>query len=264
MITVGPMKAAWRRALMFPAVCIPVAMAGQATSVSAPSAVRTEHAVSQTVHPPMLKAALEGSSATVARHTAKARVAYQPARIIALTFDDGPGVYTPKILAILKARRVKATFFVVGRQVRAYPSGTRALAGAGMSVQNHTWNHPSLAWARPSAIWSEITTTDERIRALTGVRPTCVRPPGGAYDSAVITVAARGRHRVVNWSNDPGDWKKPGVASIRSWVLNHAANNGIVLLHDGGGNRSQTVTALPGIIDGLRARGYSFVTLCQR
>ena len=83
----------------------------------------------------MLKAVLEGTYATVAHRTSTARVAYQPAKIIALTFDDGPGVYTPKILAILKAKGVKATFFAIGRQVPAYPSITRALASAGMSVQ---------------------------------------------------------------------------------------------------------------------------------
>jgi peptidoglycan/xylan/chitin deacetylase (PgdA/CDA1 family) len=212
----------------------------------------------------MLKAALEGSYATVARRTATTRLAYQPARVIALTFDDGPGPYTPKILAILKAKRIKATFFVIGRQVPAYRSTIRALAGAGMSVQNHTWSHLNLAYARSATIGSEITRTDNAIKAVTGVRPSCVRPPGGAYDAAVITVAAQGRHRVVNWSNDPQDWKRPGVASIRTSVLNHAANNRIVLMHDGGANRSQTVEALPGIIEGLRARGYSFVTLCQR
>ena len=98
---------------------------------------------------------------------------------------------------------------------------------------------------------------------MTGVRPTCVRPPGGVYDAAVITLAAQGRHRVVNWSIDPRDWSMPGAAAIRSRVLNYAANNGIVIMHDGGGNRSQPVTALPEIINGLRAEGYWFVTLCQ-
>jgi peptidoglycan-N-acetylglucosamine deacetylase len=91
-----------------------------------------------------------------------------------------------------------------------------------------------------------------------------LRPPGGVYDAVVITLAAKGRHRVVNWSIDPRDWSRPGTAAIRSRVLDHAANNGIVIIRDGGGNRSQTVAALPGIIDGLRAKGYSFVTLCQR
>jgi peptidoglycan/xylan/chitin deacetylase (PgdA/CDA1 family) len=286
-MAVGPMKPFRRQALAFLIACFPVALvlpvavcgpapasapgqptlpkgAGEPTSVSALSAVSLEPVVSATVHPPMLRAALEGSYATVARHTSTARVAYQPRKIIALTFDDGPGAYTPTILTILKAKGVKATFFVIGRQVPRYPSSIRALASAGMSVQSHTWNHPNLARARNSIIRSEISRTDNVIKAVTGVRPKCVRPPGGAYDSAVISVAAWGQHRVVNWSNDPGDWRRPGVASIRSSVLRHAANNGIVLLHDGGGNRLQTVRALPGIIDGLRARGFSFVTLCQR
>ena len=275
------------RALVSCAACIPAALApplavggpapawapGRAdslsqarhtTSVSALSAGSTELVVSRAAYPPMLKAALEGSYATVARHTSKARVSHQPARIIALTFDDGPGVYTPRLLAILKAKRVKATFFVIGRQVPGYRATVRALAAAGMSVQNHTWNHVNLARAGAATVRSEISRTDSAIKAVTGVRPTCVRPPGGAYDSAVITIAARGGHRVVNWSIDPGDWRRPGSAAIRSSVLSHAANNRIVLMHDGGGNRGQTVAALPGIINGLRARGYSFVTLCQR
>jgi peptidoglycan-N-acetylglucosamine deacetylase len=287
LIAVGPVKSILRRALMSLAACVPAALvmllavcapapprvpgqvdspkrADEATIVPALSAGRIELVVSRAVHPPMLKAALEGTYVTVARRTSTARVAYQPAKIIALTFDDGPGVYTPKILAILKAKGVKATFFVIGRQVPGRWSITRGLARAGMSVQNHTWNHPNLTRAPTATIRSEISRTDNLIKAVTGVRPTCVRPPGGAYDATAITVAAQGRHRLVNWSIDPRDWSRPGAGAIRSRVLNHAANNGIVILHDGGGNRSQTVAALPGIITGLRARGYSFVTVCQR
>jgi len=234
------------------------------TSASAPSAGRAGLVVSRAAQPPMLKAALEGSYATVARHTSRARVSHEPARIIALTFDDGPGVYTSRILAILKAKGVRATFFVIGRQVHGYRVAVRALAAAGMSVQNHTWNHVNLARAGAATVRSEISRTDSAVKAVTGVRPTCVRPPGGSYDSAVITIAARGGHRVVNWSIDPQDWRRPGSATIRSSVLSHAANNRIVIMHDGGGNRRQTVAALPGVINGLRARGYSFVTLCQR
>src|SRR5450631_537240 len=155
------------RALMSFAACLPVVLvmplavsapapawapgqvgsptrAGDATSVSALSAGRTEFVVSRAVHPPMLKAALEGGYSIVAQRTSAARAAYQPAKIIALTFDDGPGRYTPQILSILKAKGVKATFFAIGRQVPAYQSITRALARAGMSVQNHTWDHPNL------------------------------------------------------------------------------------------------------------------------
>ena len=258
-----------------PAVCGPArsGVPGRADSpsqalgtagVSALIAGCPELVVPRAANPPMLKAAVEGSHARLARHTPKARVCREPARIIALTIDDGPGVYTSWILAIVKAKGVRATFFVIGGHVHGHHATVRALAAADMSVRNHTGDHVNLARAGAATARSEISRTDSAIKAVTGVRPTCVSPRVGSHDCVVMSIAARGGHRVVSWSIDPEDGRGPGSAIIRSSVLRHAANNRIVIMHDGGGNRGQTVAALPGVINGLRARGYSFVTLCQR
>jgi len=168
------MRSARRRASVLAAAVVPVALVLPTTVCGSAPARAT---ASQAAHPPMLKAALEGTYATVARSTSRARVANQPARIVALTFDDGPGRYTPRVLAILKAKGVKATFFVVGGQVRVHPRMTRALARAGMSVQNHTWNHPNLARAGSATILSEIARTDRVIMGQPVCDPPAYVPP---------------------------------------------------------------------------------------
>jgi peptidoglycan/xylan/chitin deacetylase (PgdA/CDA1 family) len=182
---------------------------------------------------------------------------------VALTFDDGPSPYTSGILAALTQRGVPATFFVVGYEAAASPDLVRAEVNAGMSVEDHTWDHADLTRLNPAGIDSELQSTADAIQAASGRRPTCFRPPYGATNNTVIGAAARLGLTQVLWNVDPSDYTRPGAATIAARVLAAANGSGLVVgMHDGGGDRSQTIAALPAIIDGLAARGYSFVRLC--
>ena len=183
-------------------------------------------------------------------------------RVVALTFDDGPGPYTPAVLSTLERYRVPATFFEIGRNVAQYPQYTRQLAAAGYGVQNHTWSHPDLATLPVSQYPYQIDQTQNEIRSLTGRTPSCVRPPYNDWNSTVLSQIAQRGLTTMSYSVDPKDWTLPGTQTIVSRVVSAAFPGAVVDLHDAGGNRQETVDALPGIITGLRARGYSFVGIC--
>ncbi|MER7773300.1 polysaccharide deacetylase family protein [Kitasatospora sp. NPDC096140] len=184
-------------------------------------------------------------------------------KVVYLTFDDGPSsAYTPKVLATLARYGVRATFFEIGQNVAAHPALTAEVARQGHSVQNHSWSHPDLRRLSGSALDSQVSATDRAIRARTGRTPTCLRPPYGALNATVRSHAAALGKQVVLWSVDPADWSRPGAAAIRSRVLDSVRPGSVILLHDGGGDRSQTVAALPAVISTLKARGYGFATLC--
>lgn len=183
---------------------------------------------------------------------------------VALTFDDGPNpVYTPQVLAILKKYHVKATFFDIGRLVKAYPELTREEVTDGHIVGNHSWTHPDLSTLTPNAIKAQLQQTSDKIEQVTGVRPTFMRPPYGNISPRVLTVINDLALTIVFWSDEARDWTLPGSSLIVARVLNLDSNGAIILLHDGGGNRMQTVMALPSIIEQLHARGYTFVTMDQ-
>ncbi|MFD4656019.1 polysaccharide deacetylase family protein [Kitasatospora sp. NPDC058444] len=185
------------------------------------------------------------------------------AKVVYLTFDDGPSpAYTPKVLATLSRYGVRATFFEIGQNVAAHPSVTAQVAKQGHSVQNHSWSHPDLRRLSAAALNAQLADTDKAIRAQTGRTPNCLRPPYGAVNSTVRSKAATLGKQVVLWSVDPADWSRPGTAAISSRVLNNVRPGSVILLHDGGGDRSQTVAALPTIISTLKSRGYGFATLC--
>jgi peptidoglycan/xylan/chitin deacetylase (PgdA/CDA1 family) len=185
-----------------------------------------------------------------------------PTKYVVLTFDDGPdAVYTPKVLDILAKYDAKATFFEVGQNVRKHPELTKRIHQAGHSVQNHTWTHADLRHLGAAAFRQQIMSTDEVIRAQTGSTPACLRPPYGAVSAAVRQRAkALGKDLVV-WTVDSRDWTKPGVAAIEQRVLKNVHSGSVILMHDGGGNRAQTVAALPVILQALKAQGYGFRTL---
>jgi peptidoglycan-N-acetylglucosamine deacetylase len=183
---------------------------------------------------------------------------------IALTFDDGPSLYyTPQILAILKQYEVKATFFCIGRQVASYPDLVRQEYNDGNLVGNHSWSHPNLALLSSSEIVAQINLTADAIQQATGVRPTFFRPPYGVVNTRVLVKANLLGLTTIIWNDEARDWSTPGTGVIISRILNLAGDGAIILLHDGGGNRSQTIAALPTIIQTLRLRGFKFVTLQQ-
>ena len=183
---------------------------------------------------------------------------------IALTFDDGPSpYYTPQVLAILQQYKVKATFFCIGRQVARYPDLVRQEFNDGNLVGNHTWSHPNLALLSSSDILTQINLTADAIQQATGVRPTLFRPPYGVVNTRVLAKANLLGLTTIIWNDEARDWSTPGTGVIISRILNLAGDGAIILLHDGGGNRSQTIAALPTIIQTLRLRGFKFVTLQQ-
>ena len=197
---------------------------------------------------------LSGRVVPVAFHPAGGKPGPLP---VALTFDDGPWPRTTEqILAILIRRQAPATFFVVGRQVERYPDLVRQELAAGMAVGNHSWSHPQPFDRLPMVrIRDEITHGRRTLEPL-GVRPVGFRPPGGAASATVLAAAQGLGERTVLWSVDPADWH-PGVTAdqLVQRVLAAVRPGAIVLLHDGGGDRSATVAALPAIIDGLRRLG---------
>jgi peptidoglycan/xylan/chitin deacetylase (PgdA/CDA1 family) len=182
---------------------------------------------------------------------------------VALTFDDGPWPdSTSKVLAVLAKAHVKATFFLVGKQVRRYPGLARDELEGGMKIGSHSFSHPQPFGALPPAtIKWEI---DQGLATLSelGVHTKLFRPPGGAIPPAVLKAAKAKGLRTVIWTVDPTDWR-PGTSAdqIVDRVLHQVKPGSIVLLHDGGGDRSATVEALPRIIDGLKKRKLAFETL---
>ncbi|WP_350274166.1 polysaccharide deacetylase family protein [Kribbella sp. HUAS MG21] len=185
-----------------------------------------------------------------------------PSKYVVLTFDDGPDPeYTPKVLDILAKYDAKATFFEIGQNVRKHPALTKRIHAAGHSVQNHTWTHADLRTLSATAFRQQLASTDEAIRAQTGSTPACLRPPYGGVNATVRQRArALGKDLVV-WTVDSRDWTKPGTTAIVQRVLKNVHNGSVILMHDGGGNRTQTVAALPAILQALKAQGYGFRTL---
>lgn len=180
---------------------------------------------------------------------------------VLLSFDDGPEPrWTPQVLEILKAKDVKAVFCLVGLQMARYPDLVKRIHAEGHTLCDHTMTHDMGLNRRPNArVTFEIETPFNMIKELTGVAPKFYRGAGGTLSPFIISEAHRLGMRVLNWSVDPGDYHKPGAEKIQDRVVANMKQGGVALLHDGGGDRSQTVTQLPGLIDRLRAEGYSLV-----
>ena len=183
-------------------------------------------------------------------------------KVIALTFDDGPGPSTPQVISVLEQYHVPATFFEIGENVAQYPQYTTMVATAGYPVEDHTWNHPDLTTIPLSQFPYQIDQTQNEIRSLTGRTPTCVRPPYDSWNAPVLNQIAQRGLTTMSYSIDPRDWSLPGVGTIIGRVVGAAFPGAVVDMHDGGGSRAQTVAALPQIITQLQAKGYTFVSIC--
>ncbi|WP_354700746.1 hypothetical protein DSM112329_01033 [Paraconexibacter sp. AEG42_29] len=182
-------------------------------------------------------------------------------RRIALTFDDGPSPYTPKILDILRKERVPATFFVQGDHVAGSEAVLRRMLAEGHMIGSHSFTHPYLTRSTTD-IGREIRMTQDVIKAATGgFVPCLLRPPFGAVNQRVIDELKAQRLANIIWTVNPADYRNPGSAAIKRTILAGTAPGAIIIDHDGGGNRSQTVKAMPGVIKALKARGYRFVTV---
>jgi cellulose synthase/poly-beta-1,6-N-acetylglucosamine synthase-like glycosyltransferase/peptidoglycan/xylan/chitin deacetylase (PgdA/CDA1 family) len=188
---------------------------------------------------------------------------------VALTFDDGPDPeWTPKILDILKKANAKAAFFVVGVNAEKYPALVRRIVNEGHEIGNHTYYHPNLALAWPEHVRLELNATQLLIETITGRATTLFRPPYAAdtqpsqmSELMPLQVAQELSYLVVLENIDPQDWAKPGADIILQRVKQQRRDGSIILLHDAGGDRSQTVEALPRILDWLHTRGDTIVPL---
>ncbi len=178
-------------------------------------------------------------------------------RIVALTFDDGPSTYTPSFLRVLRDKHVHGTFFEIGQEMAGREATMRKILAGGDEIGNHTMHHGFYPG------YADLAATSARIEALTHFKPCLFRPPGGGVNSAVVAAAGQAGMRTINWDVDPTDWATPGTSAIYSRIVGAARPGSIILMHDGGGNRSETLAALPSIIDTLRARGYDFETVTQ-
>jgi len=212
-----------------------------------------------TLHPPRLVGCTDAGPAYVTSGPATGRE-------IALTFDDGPWYQTPQFLSLLEHEDVPATFFEIGEQIGEYGQGgaiERRMLADGDMIGDHTWSHIDVAAAGAIA-QSQIEDAAAAVRSATdGFEPCLFRAPDGAVSPALISQARSLGFTTIQWSIDPRDWARPGVGAIEADVLDNAQPGGIVEMHDGGGDRSETLAALPDIITTLRARGYRFVTVTQ-
>ena len=230
------------------------------------SAARTPRAGANAIVP---ASAAAGSAATRVGDPVKSVLAYTPfvtagagsGRELALTFDDGPGPYTPEVLAVLERERVQATFFAIGKMERYFSASTQRELGDGDVVGDHTESHLALATLSAREQREQLFEGIARIELAGGPRPELFRPPYGSFNATTLRELHTLGLLMVLWSVDTRDYLAPGVPAIVESALAGARPGAIILMHDGGGDRSQTITALPTIIHDLRARGYTLVTV---
>ena len=179
---------------------------------------------------------------------------------LALTFDDGPhGSLTPRLLDTLAQRQVKATFYVIGRNVEAHPEIARRIVEEGHEIANHTWSHPALSGLSAARVAEELRRTHQIVLETTGYRMTNLRPPYGAYNERVREVAFNGHgYDTIMWSVDPLDWKFRNSARVSRELISGAAPGAVLLCHD---IHPTTVAAIPPVLDDLLARQFQFVTI---
>jgi len=181
-------------------------------------------------------------------------------REVAIGFDDGPARDTPAFVRMLEASHARATFFMIGRQLSAaYRDTLVRELGDGDALGDHTFSHPDLTRSGDAA--AQLREPIGAIRALTGYTPCVFRPPYGAYDASVLRTARSLGLATVLWNVDPSDWAQPGTRAIERRVLAQVRPGSIIISHDGGGRRAETLAAYPSIIAALRARGYRIVTV---
>jgi peptidoglycan/xylan/chitin deacetylase (PgdA/CDA1 family) len=180
---------------------------------------------------------------------------------VALTFDDGPGPYTQQLVGVLNKYGVHATFFAIGEEERYFSPGTSLELRSGDVVGDHTETHPMLASMSEHEQYEELFEQIARIELLGGPRPRLFRPPYGSFDATTFKLLHKLRLLMVLWSTDTDDYTIPGVQAIVQSALAGAHPGAIILMHDAGGNRTETIAALPAIIAGLRRKGLHPVTV---
>jgi peptidoglycan/xylan/chitin deacetylase (PgdA/CDA1 family) len=182
-------------------------------------------------------------------------------KCVALTFDDGPGPYTDRLLQILKDNDAKATFFEIGNKVAANPAGAKRVADAGMELGSHTWEHPNMTTIPPEDIAAQFSRANDAITAATGRTPTLYRPAGGLSDDVVRQTAGRFGLAEILWDVIPFDWANDSnTAATRSMLMTYVKPGSVVLFHD---TYSSTVDLVYQFIPVLKANGYHLVTVSE-
>jgi peptidoglycan/xylan/chitin deacetylase (PgdA/CDA1 family) len=179
---------------------------------------------------------------------------------IALTFDDGPSAkLTSKLLDLLGAHHIKATFFVIGQNVADHPEIVARAAREGHEIGNHSWSHPAFAKMSDEAVRRELQKTDDAIHSATGNRPTLLRPPYGSITARQKKwINQEFGYKIIMWDVDPFDWKRPGPVAVTNRIVRNTRAGSIVLSHD---IHPGTIEAMPAAIDQLEAKGFKFVTV---
>jgi len=181
---------------------------------------------------------------------------------VAMTFDDGPhGANTPRLLDMLKQRKIHATFFVVGQCVAEFPDIVKRIVAEGHEVANHSWSHPQLSSMSESGVRDQLQKTHDAIIAACGVTPKTLRPPYGAF-TARQRAWAHGEwgYQCILWDVDPLDWKVRNAEHVKNEILKQTVPGSIILAHD---IHKSTIDAMPETLDGLLAKGFKFVTVSE-
>jgi peptidoglycan/xylan/chitin deacetylase (PgdA/CDA1 family) len=233
-----------------------------------PAALSKQHDVTTRLLTPAERAA---TTVKAEENAVNSVLAYTPAvtsggshgNELALTFDDGPGPYTQQLVATLDRLHVHATFFAIGDQEQYFSAGTIAEIKSGDVVGDHTETHPMMASLSPHEQYEELFDQMAQIEVIGGRRPRLFRPPYGSFDATTFKELHHLRLLMILWSVDTADYTLPGVSAIVHTALAGAKPGAIILMHDGGGNREETIAALPAIVRGLRRRGLHPVTVPQ-
>jgi peptidoglycan/xylan/chitin deacetylase (PgdA/CDA1 family) len=198
---------------------------------------------------------------SVLAYTPFVREGSAQSRDVAITFDDGPGPYTPQVLDVLEREHAPATFFVIGQEIHDFGAATEREIRDGFVIGDHTENHPMLAHLSAHDQREQLFEQAARIELLGGRKPRLFRPPYGSFNATTFRVLAKMKMLMVLWSVDTDDYEQPGVETIVKRALEGAKPGAIILMHDAGGDREQTVAALPLLIHALRARGLQLVSV---
>ncbi len=204
-----------------------------------------------------------GAVSSVLAYTPFVKEGADRGRDVALTFDDGPGPYTPGVLSALERLHAHATFFVIGKMLRYFGPATARAIKDGDVIGDHTETHPEMARLSAHEQYEQLFEQIARIELLGGPRPVLFRPPYGSFNATTLRELHRLHLLMTLWSVDTGDYLQPGVSVIVQRALAGAHPGAIILMHDAGGTRTETIEALPAVIEGLRTRGFHLVTVPQ-
>jgi peptidoglycan/xylan/chitin deacetylase (PgdA/CDA1 family) len=206
-------------------------------------------------------AAENGAVDRTLAYTPYVRVAGAQHKEIALTFDDGPGPYTPRVLSVLAQENVPATFFQVGTLQTYFHDSTSQIVARGYTIGDHTESHAPMSKLSAADQKSQIIEQISAMGDFGAPFPRLFRPPYGLWDSTTLRILRQNRMLMILWTVDTEDYRQPGVPTIVNNVLTNARPGAIILMHDAGGNRTETAEALPQIITTLKAHGYKLVTV---